>query len=88
MSYSKDKTIMKTIRVSPAENENWDINKIHDFLSGLVSSNDSIEINKLKRVLKVYHLLFEQNLDYIIKNKSMKDFIMNHDEFNQLEEVL
>ena len=86
--YSKDKSIMKTIRVSPSENDNWDINRIHDFLSGTVSSNDSIEINKLKRVLKVYHLLFEQNIEHIIKNKSMKDFIMNHDEFNQITEVL
>jgi len=85
MSYLKDKTIMKTIRVSPTENENWNISKIHDFLSGIVSSS---EINKLKGVLKVYHLLFEQNLDYIIENKSMKDFIMNHEEFNQIKEVL
>jgi len=43
---------MKTIRVSPTENNNWDINRIHDFLSGIVSSNDSIKINKLKRDIK------------------------------------
>ena len=48
-TYSKDKTIMKTIRISQTENDNWDINKIHDFLSGIVGSNDSIEINVLKR---------------------------------------
>lgn len=48
MSYLKDKTIMKTIRISPTENENWNISKIHGFLSGIVSSNDSIEINKIK----------------------------------------
>ncbi|GAH37093.1 unnamed protein product [marine sediment metagenome] len=50
--YSKDKTIMKTIRINQTENDNWDINKIHDFLLGIVGSSDSIEINKLKRDFK------------------------------------
>ncbi|MBA7492958.1 hypothetical protein ES702_03511 [subsurface metagenome] len=51
-TYSKDKRIMKTIRISPTENENWNISKIHDFLLGIVSSNDSIEINELKGDIK------------------------------------
>jgi len=50
--YSKDKTIMKTIRVSPEENDNWEINRIHNFLAGTINSNDSIRINSLKRYLK------------------------------------
>ncbi len=33
-TYSKDKKIMKTIRLSQMESDNWDINKIHAFLEG------------------------------------------------------
>lgn len=87
-TYSKDKSIMKTIRISPEENDNWDINRIHNFLSGIVGSNDSIRINKLKSVLKAYHLLFEKNIKYIMKSERMTEFIMNHEEFNQITEVL
>jgi len=69
-TYSKDKTIMKTIRISPAENGNWDINRIHDFLSGIVSSNDSIEINKLKGDFKrLYQIMNLYLLPKINENK-------------------
>ena len=61
---------MKTIRISPSENDNWDINKIHDFLSGTVSSNDSIEINVLKRDFKrLYQIMNVFLLPKINENK-------------------
>lgn len=86
--YSKDKSIVKNIRISPSENDNWDVNRIHDFLSGINSSSDSIEVNKLKSILKAYHLLFEKNIKHIMESVEMTEFIMNHDEFNQITEVL
>jgi len=45
-TYSKDKTIMKTIRISQVENDNWDSDKIHSFLDGKF-----IDTEILKKIL-------------------------------------
>ncbi|HUS48637.1 MAG TPA: hypothetical protein VMZ91_00590 [Candidatus Paceibacterota bacterium] len=42
-TYSKDKNIMKTIRINQMENDNWDINKIHAFLEGETVDLDLID---------------------------------------------
>lgn len=86
--YSKDKSIMKTIRVSPSENDNWDVNRIHDFLSGTVSSNDSIKINVLKKDIKRLYQIMNVFLLPKINEKKIAE-IPNSvlEELESLEEV-
>ena len=81
-------TKIKTIRISQEEEANWDSKAIHEFLSGENKSNDSIRINKLKQVLRVYDLLFRENMNVIMENDKMSQFILDHDDFNLIGEVL
>ena len=50
--YKKDKAIMKTIRISQIENDNWDINRIHDFLEGKLEVNQ--EFKRLYEIMNLY----------------------------------
>ena len=81
-------TKIKTIRLTQEEEANWDSKAIHEFLSGEIQSNDSIKINKLKQVLRVYDLLFRENMNVIMENDKMSQFILDHDDFNLIGEVL
>jgi len=79
-TYSKDKKIMKTIRISPTENENWNISKIHSFLEGKMVS---IEL------LKFYNNFFKDNIDYLMKNKDIDLFIEQNEKiFDEIEEMV
>lgn len=51
-------------------------------------SNDSIRINKLKQVLRVYDKLFRDNIDYVMNNEKMSQFIQDHEDFDLIGEVL
>ena len=82
------KTVFKSIRITEEENQNWKPETIHEFLSGENKSNDSIRINKLKQVLRVYDLLFRENMNVIMENDKMSQFILDHDDFNLIGEVL
>jgi len=81
-------TKIKTIRLTQEEEANWDSKAIHEFLSGEIQSNDSIKINKLKQVLRVYDLLFRENMNVIMENDKMSQFILDNDDFNLIGEVL
>ena len=81
-------TKIKTIRLTQEEEVNWDSKAIHEFLSGEIQSNDSIKINKLKQVLRVYDLLFRENMNVIMENDKMSQFILDNDDFNLIGEVL
>ena len=81
-------TKIKTIRLTQEEEANWDSKAIHEFLSGENKSNDSIRINKLKQVLRVYDLLFRENMNVIMENDKMSQFILDNDDFNLIGEVL
>ena len=53
MEYAKDKKIRKMIRISPEENDNWDIVKIHEFLQNkLPGDNNDTEI--LKKMIPAF----------------------------------
>jgi len=51
-------------------------------------SNDSIKINKLKQVLRVYDKLFRDNIDYVMNNEKMSQFIQDHEDFDLIGVVL
>lgn len=79
-NYSKDKTIMKTIRISQIENNNWDSDKIHSFLEGKAVS---IEF------LKFYNDFFKDNIVYLSKNSKIRDYIKNNREkLDRIEEIV
>lgn len=86
--YGSNPDRIKSIRITEEQESNWNPDLIRSVLEGNHKSDDSIRINKLKSVLKTYHLLFEKNIKYIMESEKMKEFIMNHDEFNQITEVL
>jgi len=48
MEYAKDKKIRKMIRISEEENNNWDIIKVHEFLS---SPGDNNLLQKLYEIM-------------------------------------
>ena len=48
MEYAKDKKIRKMIRISEEENENWDIVKVHEFLS---SPGENNHLQKLYEIM-------------------------------------
>lgn len=53
-TYSKDKTIMKTIRISQVENNNWDSNEIHSFLEGKTDNNVMKDLKRLYQIMNVF----------------------------------
>ena len=48
MEYAKDNKIRKMIRISEEENNNWDIIKVHEFLS---SPGDNNLLQKLYEIM-------------------------------------
>ena len=50
MEYAKDKKIRKMIRISPKENENWDIIKIHEFLQNKLPGENNL-LQKLYEIM-------------------------------------
>jgi hypothetical protein len=79
-TYSKDKNIMKTIRISQVEKNNWDSDKIHSFLEGKLESIEH---------LKFYNDFFKDNIDYLMKNKDIDLFIEQNEKiFDEIEEMV
>ena len=39
-------------------------------------------------LLKFYNDFFKDNIDYLLKNSKIKEFILNHEEFDEIEEMI
>ena len=50
MEYAKDKKIRKMIRISPEENDNWDIVKVHEFLQNKLPGDNNL-LQKLYEIM-------------------------------------
>jgi len=50
---------------------------------------EPIKIDKnLIKYLIFFNDFFKDNLEYLIKNKKIQDFVLNHKEFDEIEEVI
>jgi uncharacterized protein YqfA (UPF0365 family) len=59
---------MKTIRVSPTENDNWEINRIHDFLEG-----KAIELENTDLIDKLVLLMIKAGINSEIYGIDIKE---------------
>ena len=50
MEYAKDKKIRKMIRISPEENDNWDIVKVNEFLQNKLPGDNNL-LQKLYEIM-------------------------------------
>ncbi|KKL91085.1 hypothetical protein LCGC14_1898240 [marine sediment metagenome] len=41
-----------------------------------------------KELLKFYNNFFKDNVDYLMKKPKIRDYILNHDEFDKAEDVI
>ena len=70
-------SIFKGIKINEVQNENWNPKLIRFFLE-----NNPIEL------LKFYSEFFKDNLDYLLNNSKISEYILNHEEFDKIEEVI
>ena len=71
MEYAKDKKIRKMIRISPEENENWDIVKVHEFLSSPGENNDTEILKKMIPSFIKYGIEIELDTNEIERVKEL-----------------
>lgn len=68
--------------------------KIENFLTGNTKEQDEIQYNvspnkngELLKLLKFLNSFFKDNVNYLAKNDKIKKFILNHKEFDRVEEL-
>ena len=73
MEYAKDKKIRKMIRISPEENDNWDIVKVHEFLQNNTpgDNNDTEILKKMIPEFIKHNIEIELNKNEIERVKEL-----------------
>ena len=45
-------------------------------------------LNEYKELLKFMNEFFKENIQYLLENEDIREFILNHKEFDKIEEVI
>ncbi len=69
--------VFKAIKISKAQDENWNPKLIRSVL----------ENNPIK-LLEFYNNFFKDNIDYLLKDTKISEYILNHEEFDKVEEII
>ena len=72
--------IFKAVKINAEQNKKWNNNTPK--LIRTMLENNPIEL------LKFYNEFFKDNLDYLLKNTDISEFILNHEEFDKVEAVI
>lgn len=72
--------VTKLVKINETQNKKW--NRNTPKLIRIVLENNPIEL------LKFYNDFFKDNIDYLLKNSKISEYILNHEEFDKIEEVI
>lgn len=78
----RDFMVYKGIRLNQKQADNWDVYRVKAFLENKDKLSSTIEL------LKFYNDFFKENLDYLLKDSKISEFILSHEEFDKAEEII